>query len=42
MNRLIIEADLITLAMIGQCLWGTMLAHTMRMALHLSGSSMYE
>jgi hypothetical protein len=42
MNRVIIDADWVALAVIGQCLWGAMLAHTMRMGLHSAGSPIDE
>jgi hypothetical protein len=42
MNRVIIDADWVTFAMIGQCLWGAMLAHTMRIGFYPSGSAVNE
>ena len=42
MHRVIIDADWVALAVIGQCLWGAMLAHKMRLGCHPPGSPMDE
>jgi hypothetical protein len=42
MTRVIVDANWLTFAALGQCLWSAVLAHTMRMGFHSPGSPMNE